>query len=137
MRALDAVQKVHWYDFKDDGLNRNYNENNFGLIHHQNYALAPKPGVVAAAVFARMTAGAKPLRLWQRDQNHAAILQCPDGEQLAITWNVEDKSELPLPKNALARDLMGNQINSTSTIELNQDPVYVKSRDLTDLFPIE
>ena len=135
MRGLKCVEKVHWYDFKDDGLNRNYNENNFGLVHHQNYALAPKPGVVAAAVFARMTAGAKPLRLWHRDQTHAAILQCPDDEQLAIAWNVEGKSQMPLPKNTMAHDLMGNQTESKSQIELSQDPVYVKSQDLARLFP--
>ena len=137
MRGLECVEKVHWYDFKDDGLSRNYNENNFGLIHHQHYALAPKPGAVAAAVFARMTAGVKPLRLWQRNQAHAAVLQCPDGKQLAVGWNVEGQSPLPLPNNAQAHDLMGNPIQSTSSLELSQDPVYVKSRDLTDLFPAE
>lgn len=135
MRGLECVGKVHWYDFKDDGLNRSYNENNFGLIHHQHYALAPKPGAVAASVFARMTAGAKPVRLWQRDQVHAAILQCPDGDQLAIAWAVEGKSELPLPKDGWARDLMGNRIEAKSTLELSQDPIYVRAGKLGDLFP--
>lgn len=135
MRALKCVEKVHWYDFKDDGLNRNYNENNFGLIHHQHYALAPKPGVVAASVFARMTAAARPIRLWQRNQTYAAILQSPDGGQLAIAWMVEGKSTLALPENGWARDLMGNPISSKSTLELSQDPVYVKAGKLSDLFP--
>ena len=137
MRGLDCVEKVHWYDLKDDGLNRNYNENNFGLIHHQSFALAPKPGVVAASVFARMTAGARPIRLWQRNQVYAAILRCSDGEQLAIAWSVDGTSQLVQPKNALVRDMMGNRIESTSMVALSQDPVYVKSQDLSGVFPAE
>ncbi len=130
MRALPCVEKVHWYDFKDDGLDRNYNENNFGLIHHQHYGLAPKPGAVAAAVFARMTAGAKPLRLWQRDGAYAAVLQCADGEQLAIAWDVEGEIEISVPGNTRVYDLMGNPIERVQ-VKLSVDPIYVRSPKLT------
>lgn len=131
MRALECVEKVHWYDFKDDGLDRNYNENNFGLIRHQTHGLAPKPGAVAASVFARMTAGAKPIRLWQRDGAYAAILQCPDGEQLAIAWHSEAESQIAVPENSQIHDMMGNPIE-TSSVKLTADPVYVKSPTLAN-----
>lgn len=28
------VQKLFWYDYRDDGLRREYNEHNFGILHH-------------------------------------------------------------------------------------------------------
>ena len=36
LQATRSVEKVFWYDLKNDGLSREYNEHNFGLIHHQN-----------------------------------------------------------------------------------------------------
>lgn len=66
LRSIEVVEKVYWYDFKNDGLDTQYNEDNFGLIRHQKHGLAPKRGVVAAAVFSRLTAGAEPRGLAAR-----------------------------------------------------------------------
>jgi hypothetical protein len=32
--ASGLVQKVFWYDYRDDGNDRSYNENNFGILGH-------------------------------------------------------------------------------------------------------
>jgi len=34
------TEKICWYDFKDDGLDLNYNEASFGMVHHEQFALA-------------------------------------------------------------------------------------------------
>ena len=61
LQSTGIVEKVFWYDFKDDGLNRDDNESNFGVVRHHVYNCAPKPAAVALAVFLRLTHGA-PLR---------------------------------------------------------------------------
>jgi hypothetical protein len=136
MRAMECVEKVHWYDFKDDGLDRNYNENNFGLVRHQTCGLAPKPGAVAAAVFARMTAGARPVRLWEREGAYAAILEGAGGGQLAVAWVVEGESRISVPESSQVHDLMGNRIENTPEIGLTEDPVYLTEVDCALLFPV-
>ena len=135
LRSIEVVEKVYWYDFKNDGLNAQYNEDNFGLIRHQKHALAPKRGVVAAAVFSRLTAGAKPLTLWQRDGAWAVILSSPEG-QLAIAWDTGRGKEIKLQQaDAEVFDAMGNRLAGLKALELTEDPVYVVGRDLSGLFP--
>jgi hypothetical protein len=45
LQATRVVDQVFWYDLKDDGLSREYNEHNFGLIHHQRFHCAPSQSV--------------------------------------------------------------------------------------------
>ncbi len=48
-KGYKTVKLVCWYDFKDDGLDLANKENNFGLIHNQNYStpFQPKPSYYA------------------------------------------------------------------------------------------
>ena len=82
LQSTGVVEKVFWYDLKDDGLARQYNEANFGLIRHQQYNGAPKPGMVATSVFIRMTGGAAFEGLRRRGPLHAASYRCADGRRV-------------------------------------------------------
>ena len=135
LRSIEVVEKVYWYDFKNDGLDTQYNEDNFGLIRHQKHGLAPKRGVVAAAVFSRLTAGAEPRAVWQRDGAWAVLLAAPEG-QLAIAWDTGRGQEIKLQQaDAEVFDTMGNRLAGLGALELTEDPLYVVGRDLSGLFP--
>lgn len=137
LQSVKAVEKVYWYDFKDDGLKPDYNEHNFGVIHHERYELAPKPAAVAASVYARMTAAAEPLRLWQHNDTCAVVFECPDGDQTAVAWAVGGSCEIAVPKDVLVFDGMGNRKPERRQIALTGDPVYLKGEDLLGLFENE
>ena len=83
LQATRVVDKVFWYDLKDDGLSREYNEHNFGLIHHQRFHCAPKPGIVAMSVFIRLTAGATFQELQRDGSLYSARYRRPDGSDVA------------------------------------------------------
>ncbi len=44
-----GVERVFWYDLRDDGTSLGYNEHNFGIVHNQEFLLAPKPAYAALA----------------------------------------------------------------------------------------
>ncbi|NOY83081.1 MAG: hypothetical protein GXP31_18940, partial [Kiritimatiellaeota bacterium] len=48
LAQFPTVRAIFWYDFQDDGTRRDYNENNFGLVHND---FTPK----APAIASRMT----------------------------------------------------------------------------------
>jgi len=94
LQATRPVERVYWYDLKDDGLRRDYNEHNFGIIRHQEYSLAPKPAAVALSVFARMTAGATVLGLEQQGDGWCVRYRTAAGQDLLVAWSAG--AELPV-----------------------------------------
>ena len=97
LQATRVVEKVFWYDLKDDGLAREYNEHNFGLIHHQQFHCAPKPGIVAMSVFIRLTAGATFQELHRDGHLYSARYGRPDGSDLLLIWTEHGRSRLRCP----------------------------------------
>lgn len=126
LQATGLVEKVFWYDLKDDGLRRDYNEHNFGLIHHQQFNCAPKPGIVAMSVFIRMTAGCQFQRLQRLGDGYAAWYGRSDGSQLAIGWTtVKPESLSALGEFNSAVDIMGRSIDLDSATSLTESPMYL------------
>jgi hypothetical protein len=131
LASTGVVEKMHWYDFKDDGLDRSYNENNFGIVLYQAFNYAPKPAAAAAAVFSRATAGARPLELWQQGGSCAVYYELPDGRRLAVAWQPEGRADVQLTgQNVQAVDLMGNPLPPSDRLTLTEDPMYVVGTDL-------
>ncbi|MFW6161413.1 MAG: glycosyl hydrolase, partial [Planctomycetota bacterium] len=131
LQATGVVQKVHWYDFKNDGLNREYNEHNFGVVWHQAFNYAPKPAAVALAVFARMTAGGEAPRLWRDGDPRVVLYRLPDGRDLAIAWTTEGVRSLSLTGKGLeGYDLQGNPLPQPLRPTATSDPTYFIGRGL-------
>ena len=125
------VEKVFWYDFKDDGTRRDYNEHNFGLIRHQTYHCAPKPGVVAMSVFIRMTGQAEFRELSRDGSAYMAWYRRPDGGDVVVAWTAEGTRRLSLSGQLeTAVDLMGAARPVSDSIELTENPVYLVGREL-------
>ena len=137
LQATGHVDKVFWYDFKDDGLERTHKECNFGVVRHQTFNCQPKPAVVVAAIFARETAGGVCLGFQRRGSLWSVSYRMPDGSRKQILWNTGkpillDEAFISLGFDMLApkqspqlTNLMGNPIASTSGMELNGSPVYL------------
>lgn len=125
LQSTGMVEKVFWYDLKDDGTSRDYNEHNFGLIHHQQYNCAPKPGIVALSVLVRMVGNATFLDLKHEENWYAASYRRPDGRMVMVAWTSEGKATLPLatPPAAIC-DMMGASRSCTRELELSQSPIY-------------
>ena len=131
LQSTQAVAKAFWYDLKDDGLGREYNEHNFGLIHHQQYHCAPKPSIVALSAFIRLTNGAAFTEL-QRDGNlYSARYRRPNGSEVLLIWTEQGARRLVVTGQIYsACDLMGAATGPETIAEATENPVYVTGRDL-------
>jgi hypothetical protein len=129
--ALTSGAKlIVWYDFKDDGLDLVYNENNFGIVHHQDYLLAPKPAYVAYAHLIERLRGRKladqqatPEGLWQTTYSG-------EGGSLTILFAAAEGQHIPfrLPLGARAEDMFGQPVTAAGQIDVTWDPVFVLQR---------
>ena len=131
LQATQLVDKVFWYDLKDDGLKREYNENNFGVVRHQHYNGAPKPAIVAMSVFIRMTQGATCRSLWHEKEAYSVCYQLADGRQRLLAWSTVPNMRARVSgKLDEMHDLMGNGLAHAQYVALSPMPVYLTGRDL-------
>jgi hypothetical protein len=123
--GTNVVDRVYWYDFKNDGLKREYNENNFGVVWHQQLNWAPKPAVVAAAVFARQTLGGTKPEPWNAGDAHGLRLDLPDGKQVFVAWSAGEAMRIRAQGTTAAADAMGNPLPVGDTFLLGGNPIYL------------
>jgi len=126
--ALTSGTKlIVWYDFKDDGLDLTYNENNFGLVHHQDYLLAPKP---AYAAYAHLVASLRGRKLADQQVTPDGLWRTTyrgDNGSVTILFTAEQGQRLPfrVPDKAQVEDMFGQPIAAQGQIEVTWDPVFV------------
>jgi hypothetical protein len=132
LQFMRGVEKVFWYDFKDDGLTREYNEHNFGVVYHQRFDCAPKPAIVAMSAFIRLTAGAKPVELKHQAARYTMKYRRADGSDLLLLWTTAGEIKVnPSGHELQAHDLMGAPLPDPASITVNPNPVYVSGREIT------
>ena len=130
LQASLKTHKMFWYDFKDDGLDPIYNENNFGVIRHQDLNCAPKPAIVAFSVFARITSAAKPVGINQAGSIWIAKYRRPDNSELNIVWSSNGPAKIAITGKGLQSiDLMGNII-SKQPAKATEYPIYITGKNL-------
>lgn len=133
MLATGIVDRVFWYDFKDDALNRRINEHSFGIVRHEHFHCAVKPAYLAYAVLSRMLSGADFAGEMQiGTQARAYRFQRPGEGDVVVAWTTEKE-----PVRATVQweidgclDIMGNRRDPQRTdhgtvLELTEDPVYL------------
>jgi hypothetical protein len=131
LQSSQLVERVFWYDLKDDGLKRSYNENNFGVLHHQHYNAAPKPAIVAMSVFICMTHGAACRSLWHEGDAHAVSYQLPNGNHRLVAWSTRPDTPVRLAGRLVEiHDLMANPLPRPKTIVLTPTPIYLTGQGL-------
>jgi hypothetical protein len=131
LQSTPVVERVFWYDLKDDGTTRDHNEHNFGLIHHQSFNCAPKPAMVAAGTFIRLTAGAECQQVIQTVDLFTATYRRGDGNEVLIAWTTRGDQTVAVGGQLTSlTDLMGQSLATASPVTLNENPVYLVGRNL-------
>lgn len=124
-----GIESAMQYDFRNDGSDRYYTENNFGLVH-EDYS--PKPSLAAVAFMTRLIGHAQPQGALSKDRQKYRIYRFKDSARDVLAgWSVEGDAEVELPtgwERANVRDLQGNQIPlplSKGRLRLTETPIYL------------
>ncbi len=128
LQTCGSVERLYWYDLKDDGAEPTYNEHNFGVIRHQDLNCAPKPAVAAFSVFARLTAGAKPVGLASGGAVWTARYRRGQ-DDLLLVWSPGGPAGLKVTGKAAALDMMGNRLAGVPT-RASEEPIWLVGRNL-------
>ena len=126
--ALAAgAEGIVWYDFKDDGLDVAYNEHNFGLVHHEEYLLAPKPAYVA---YAHLIAALRGRELLRQEVTPDGLWKTTfegKGSSLDILFTAEPDQVLTVrvPPGARVEDMFGQPVPAGAEIDVTSDPIFV------------
>jgi hypothetical protein len=104
VNLLHGVPISIWYDWKNDGTDAAYNENNFGTMTHE---LVPKPAYVAMCALTSQLAG---FRLARRLELPAAddfvlLLVNAAGEQKLAAWTTAKPHAITLDAGVAATDV--------------------------------
>lgn len=144
VQLANGVEKIFWYDFRNDGWDPHNPEHNFGLIRHDG---TPKPAVVAYANLAHRLTGAGWLGEYGIGGGADAYV-CTTGETgdpLLIAWVRRGARTEPVP---VASDVpvvaVTDIFGATQTVsvrghslrlELTESPVYVSGLTPEDVQP--
>ncbi|MCX7014179.1 MAG: cellulase family glycosylhydrolase [Candidatus Sumerlaeota bacterium] len=124
--ASGCVDKIFWYDFRDDGLERPYNEHNFGIVHNQAFNLAPKPAYLACAALIRVLAGATFDRaLDLGDTARGFVFERGDGKTITALWSLGEPVRASWEGGATVIDIMGGERKLDGGADLTPDPIYI------------
>lgn len=136
-RTLPFLKGIWWYDFKDDGFDKNEIEQSFGLVTAD---LTPKPGFFELKeISGTSTSASSAARIDVSDSDLTVLrLKLPNGSQRAALWrNTESTTQLPIAadvSNRLASmfqqsssDKPGEPSSST-LLQIGAKPILVTSR---------
>jgi polysaccharide biosynthesis protein PslG len=104
-----------WYDWKNDGANPDYNEDNFGTVSNN---LAFKPSYVAVQTLTRELSGYRIARRLDASHADAWVLLCVNtkGDQKLAAWSAGQPREAVL-------DLKGLASGDVSAVDVGGQPV--------------
>ncbi len=129
LQVKARLHRYYWYDLKNDGTDLNYNEHNFGVVHHQRYGCAPKPAMVALSVFQHATAGYVPAGYAVNGAVHIAKYSRASGQDLWLVWSTDGSPSIRLTgRSVQVRDMMGRPVNGA--VHASPDVLYVTGRGL-------
>ena len=96
--STGLVQKIMWYDWRDDGDDRDYNEHNFGIIHRD---WTPKKGWEAYRTMTQALAGCTPEGRAEIGADVVSLrFRAPDGTARSVVWTTGENERHPVPAPA-------------------------------------
>ncbi|WP_068779786.1 sugar-binding protein [Paenibacillus sp. GM2] len=130
-----GVERMSWYDFMNDGIRADYNEDNFGLVRYKDDpmgAYTPKPAYVSYAAMSRQLAGATFEESEQFGYPIKSNLFTKGGEALRVVWaQSEVQAVIKTESNLEITDFMGNTEiytphNGKIYMTITGEPFYIK-----------
>lgn len=141
VQLAGGVEKVFWYDMRNDGSDDANPEHNFGLIRYDSQ---PKPAIVAYANLIHQFNGGQWLgRLQTGDANLYAYAFVPRGTQqpVIVAWMKRGTKNFTVPvpagmRGAAITDIYGalRQVVPRAgvlSLELSESPLYISVPSLT------
>ena len=128
--ASGVMQKTFWYNYRNDGLDVNYNEHNFGIIRRDH---GPKPACVAFGTMTRCLEGKRFVRALDPAQGvYAHVFEGKDGAMIAA-WCASGTAGLTVQGKAPAlsvTDLMGTHTSikasqGKASVSISEYPVFI------------
>ncbi|MGO4495235.1 DNRLRE domain-containing protein [Paenibacillus sp. 2RAB27] len=132
----NGIDKIMWYDFMNDGVQLNYNEDNFGIIRNPNDKLGaytPKPAYAAYATMSRALGGAQFVSKDSTDTDIRSYVFEKNGEQIRALWAIGSSvpAVIHTTNSIQITDMMGNTetyvpYNGNVYVTLNDEPLFIK-----------
>ena len=122
--ASGVVQKTFWYNFRNDGLDANYNEHNFGIIRRDH---SPKPACIAFRTMTQALEGKKLIRpLAEGKDVYAYLFEGKSGRTI-VAWCASGTAKLSLSNagGSTVTNLIGGKVAIGSGIRLSQNPIFI------------
>jgi len=124
-----CVEKICWYDYRNDGLDQNYNEHNFGILHRD---FTPKPAYMAYNTMAKSIGRATFMRELDLGENVRAYIFAENGKQIFALWCLEGTQEVKLEATGDVEviDIMGESSMLEATkgvvkVKISNNPTFV------------
>ena len=125
-RSVPGVQEFFWYDLKNDGTDPTYNENNFGIIHHDSYQFQPKAAFQASAILSGFTSGAVVKRSKKYFTDDLAVYEIrrPDSTKVYAAWSLsKENTPVKIPFTfQKATGIYGEKLDGVT--EVKNVPIY-------------
>lgn len=123
------VERVFWYDFRNDGIDPDCFEHNFGLVNH-DYSLKTAY-LVYKTMTARLNGNSFRMRT-ERSTGGTVMLFERQNDMLAVLWAKERQSLLlkEISFAITAESMTGNELklifkNNTFDLTLDAEPIYL------------
>ena len=117
----NCVEKIFWYNYRNDGLDKNYNEHNFGILHRD---FTTKPAYTAYNTMTKAIGHAKFTRELDFGENIRAYLFAENRKQILALWCLEGTQEVKLDATGDVEVI--NMMGESSMLEVTQRNVKVK-----------
>ncbi|MEG1441217.1 MAG: hypothetical protein RSC29_01000, partial [Oscillospiraceae bacterium] len=126
-----GVEMNEVHHMKDTGLNKAYNEENFGVIHYDGTL---KPSFITVKNFFDESKGAKYFGKLSLGEEIQAHLYLKNSQITAVVWTKgNDTSHTFEGENIKTYDINGNYISDSNTVNIKEEPVYIKGLNLNNL----
>jgi len=129
MHLTAGVERIFWYDLRNDGINSEAQENNFGLTFNDG---SPKPAIVAYSNVINQCEGAKWLGRIDNLNAYMYAFLNRNGEKVICAWVTEGKSSVSMNTSKTAKivDIFGNESkiipkNGKLNINLSVYPIFI------------
>lgn len=124
-----VVQKTFWYNYRNDGMDPNYNEHNFGIIRPD---LSAKPAYTSFGVMTRALEGKRFVRSLDTPDGVCAYLFEGSAGRTIAAWAVSGTSILTIMSRTpvSVMDIVGattqrRPVDGKVVITVSQSPVFI------------
>lgn len=128
--ASGVVQKAFWYDFRNDGLDPNYNEHNFGIIRQDQ---SVKPACIAFRTMTQRLEGKKFVKALDVPSGVCTYVFESKTARTLAAWCVTGTATLAISgtfpsitvTNLIGQRSVAKLVNGRASVRISQNPVFI------------